>query len=100
MMNKDWLKAIFAGKKKLFKRIKVDFIKVPKYDEISVKALYNKLITFENMHLYFPDKYAVGRQADREYFFNIANTLHPDVVKEIINHALDQRFSISGEKQQ
>lgn len=100
MLTKDWMKKIFAGKKRLFKRIRVDFINVPKYDEISVKALYDKLLTFENMPLYFPDKYPKGRQADREYFFNIANTLHPDVVKDVIEHASNQRYSLSGEKQQ
>ena len=100
MLNKGWMKEIFAGRKKLFKRIKVDFIDVPKYDEISVKALYDKLITFEGMSFYFPVKYPKGRQADRDYFFNIANTLHPDVVNEVLKHALNQRYSISGEKQQ
>ena len=40
------------------------------------------------MKLYFPDKYSKGRACDRDYMFNIANTLHPDVIKELIDHAL------------
>jgi hypothetical protein len=51
------------------------------------------------MALYFPSNYAKGRQCDREYLFNIANTLHPDVIKELFQHAHNHRYSVSGEKQ-
>ena len=61
MLTKDTIKLIFAGKKKLLKLKDVKFIQAPKYDEISVKNLYNKLIVLENMRQYFPDKYAKGR---------------------------------------
>ena len=71
------IKAIFAGDKKLLKLADVKFISVPKYDEISVKNLYGKLIELEGMGYYFPTKYAKERQCDREYLFNVANTLHP-----------------------
>ena len=39
-VNKDFLKLIFEGKKELFKKKEVDYIHVPQYDEISVKALW------------------------------------------------------------
>lgn len=44
MLTKEWVKDIFAGKKKLFKIGAVNFIEVPKYDEISVKELYDKFL--------------------------------------------------------
>jgi hypothetical protein len=44
MATKDLIKEIFAGKKKILKREDVRFIDAPKYDEISVKNLYQKLI--------------------------------------------------------
>ena len=74
------------------------FIEVPKYDEISVKNLYDKLIKLDGMSKHFPSNYAKGRQCDRDYMFNIANTLHPNVVSELIRHAHKHRFDISGEK--
>ena len=40
------------------------------------------------MDKYFPDTYAKGRVCDREYMFNVANTLHGGVVQELISHAL------------
>ena len=75
--TKDMIKEIFCGEKKLMKLKEVKFITMPKYDELSVKNLYDKLIELEGMKQFFPSKYAKGRQCDREYLFNIANTLHP-----------------------
>ena len=78
---------IFKGKKKLLKLNEVKFVHVIKYDELSVKNLYDKFMTLEGFPDYFPDKYPKGRVIDREYMFNIANTLHEDIVKEIIQYA-------------
>ena len=39
-VNKDFLKAVFREEKKLLKKKKVEYIHVPKYDELSVKALW------------------------------------------------------------
>ncbi len=89
MLNKAWLKDIFAGKKRLLKLKDVNRIAVPKYDEVSVKGLYDKLLNLKGMKDYFPDKYAKGRTADREYMFNIANTLHQNIVEEVVCHALN-----------
>ena len=63
-------------------------IYVPKFDELSVKNLYDKLLSLDNMDKYFPDKYSKDKLCDREYMFNVANTLHPGVVQELISHAL------------
>ena len=97
-MNKDFLKEIFKGEKSLLKKSHIMFIETPKYDEISVRNLYDKLIKLDGMSQHFPTKYAKGRQCDRDYMFNIANTLHPNVVSELISTAHKHRFDISGEK--
>ena len=89
MINKGWLKDILAGKKKLLKLRQVKLISVPKFDEVSVKNLYEKLLDLEGMSAYFPDKFAKGRSCDREYMFNIANSLHEDVVGTILIHAMN-----------
>ena len=39
-INKDFLKAVLAGQKQLMKKEDVKEITVPKYDELSVQALY------------------------------------------------------------
>ena len=88
MFTKDYAKDIFGEKKLLIRKKHVMWITVPKYDELSVKNLYKKLLTLDNMEKNFPDYYAKGRVCDRDYLFNVANTLHPGVVQELIDHAL------------
>jgi hypothetical protein len=100
MCTKDTLKAIFAGKKSVFKLNEIRYISVSKYDELSVKNLYDDLLALDGMKMYFPDKYPKGRQCDRAYLFNIANTLHPQVMSEVVQHAQQQRHSVEGQKQQ
>ena len=80
MFTKDLAKEVFTGNKKLLKMRDVKFINVVKYDELSVKNLYQKLLSLEGMTLYFPTKYPKGRQCDRAYLFNVANTLYENVV--------------------
>ena len=97
MCTKDVLRDIFSGKKNVMWLRDVSFIQVVKYDELSVKNLYDKLIQLPCMEAFFPDKYPKGRLCDREYLFNIANTLHPAVMKELIEYALAQRHNVQGQ---
>ena len=61
MFTKDYAKDIFAEKKQLIKKKHVHYIEVPKYDELSVKNLYDKFMGIPLMKNYFPDKYPKGR---------------------------------------
>ena len=80
MFTKDYAKDIFSEKKCLMKKKDVLYIEVPKYDELSVKNMYPKLLKLVGMSEYFPDTYPKGRQCDRDYLFNVANTLHEGVI--------------------
>ena len=48
---------------------------------------------------YFPDKLPVGRLPDREYFWNVFNTLYTDYVTELVAHANKVRCEASTEHQ-
>ena len=78
VVNKDFLKQVFSGQKHLLKKSQVQEIRVPKYEELSVKALYPQFAKDAAMMQYFPDEYPEGKGPPRDYFFNILNTLHPD----------------------
>ena len=80
MFNKDYAKEVFRGTKGLLKLKEVKFVSVTKFDELSVKNLYDKFLTLEGVPNYFPNKYPKGRQCDREYMFNVVNTLHEKIV--------------------
>ena len=94
MFTKDFAKEVFQGKKRLLKRRDVLEVEVTRFDELSVKNLYDKFLELDGMSLYFPTSYPKGRQCEREYMFNIANTLHENVVTEIIKHAHIQRYGV------
>jgi len=48
-INKDFLRDVLKGKKKLLKMKEVNFCNVPCYDEIGVKALYEKVVKLPGM---------------------------------------------------
>ena len=61
MFTKDFAKEVFSGQKRLLKMREVKFINVTKYNELSVKSLYDNFMTLSGMKFYFPDKYPKGR---------------------------------------
>ena len=86
-INKDFLKQILAEEKQLLKKSEMVFIQVPHYEELSVKALWPQVAGDEEISKYFPDQFAVGKGPGREYFFNIINTVQPDFLKQMVEHA-------------
>ena len=82
---------VFKGEKKLLLNRDVLNIEVTKFDELSVKKLYENFMMLAGVTYYFPDTYPKGRVCDREYMFNVVNTLHEEVVTEVVQHALKQR---------
>ena len=97
MMNKDFLRAVLAERKALFKLTDVKFIVVPKYEELSVKDLMPHLQKDKTFMMYFPDKFPKGHPPDREYFFNVLNTLNPDYLSRVITHAKHIRSHVVEE---
>jgi len=87
MTSKDFLKGVLKGEKSLLKMTEVRFINPPAFDEIGIKALYDEALKMPGMSKYFPSKYAKSRQCDKSYFYNVWNSLYPEEVKEVINHA-------------
>ena len=91
MVTSDFLKQVLANKKKLLKMNDVRVCNPPKYDEISVKNLYDRCIKLPDMADHFPDAYAKGKRCSREYFFTVLNTLYPDETTRIIVNAKQAR---------
>ena len=98
MVNKDFLKQILAGTKKLYHLNEIKPVHVPQYDELSVKRLWPNLKRANDFMIFLPDELPKGRLPDRDYFFTVLNTLNEDYVTHIINEAGKTRFSGDGEK--
>ncbi len=92
--NKDFLKQVFADHKKLLPRADVRTCSVPFYDELSVKNMLPVIRADPRLNQYFPDDLPSGKLPDREYTFNVLNTVWPDYTQGIIKHAHNLRHSI------
>ena len=97
MINKDFLKEVFAEEKDLLELKQVKWINVPLFDELSVINIWPMTKGNEQIMKYFPNKMPKGRVPDREYFFNILNTFQPKYVEIIVRHANEQRNSVANE---
>ena len=97
MVNKDFLKAVLSGEKHLLELKQVKFINVPVYDELAVKHMYPLARDEPRLLLYFPDRLPKGRLPDRDYFWNVFNTLNEEYVGRLIKHAHEQRNSAGRE---
>ena len=66
MITAPFIKQIIKGDKQLLKAKAVKICNPPRYDEISVKELYDDCMKLPGMIEHFPDKYAKGRTCNRE----------------------------------
>ena len=78
------------------KKNAVNYIHVPAYDELGVKNLWKDLKDDKAFNIYFQDEYPNGRYPSREYFYNILNTIYPEYLQQIMEHANKERFTGSG----
>jgi len=68
-------------------------IVVPKFDELGVNKVAELMKDNEAFMSYFPTNLPKGRTANREYFWNILNTLDEPYVAHLIQHANKARYS-------
>ena len=80
------------------KKNQVNYIHVPHWDELSVKRMWADLCKDAGFNIYFQDKYQDAKGPNRDFFFNILNTVYPDYLTQVMQHASHQRFAADGEK--
>ena len=54
-VTKDFLKLVFSGKKDLIPQAQIRPINVPKYDELSTKALITEVMANRDLAKFFPE---------------------------------------------
>ena len=87
MLNRDFMKQLLAEEKKLLELCAVRHVNVPRYDELSVKKFWPLMQKDVAFMQYLPDATADGRLPEREYFWNVLNTLQTAYVQRLIEHA-------------
>ena len=94
MLNRDFIKQLLREDKKLLELRQVIQVSVPRYDELSVKKFWPLMHQDPAFMQYMPDPTPDGRLPDREYFWNVLNTLHTDYVQRLVEHANAQRMTV------
>ena len=94
-MNKDILKSVLNERKAFLPLKDVKFVTVPHFDELAVRNLYPKFAADAKFMRYFADELPRGKFPDRNYFFNVFNTLYEDRLQAMIAHANKQRFAVA-----
>ena len=85
---------ILKGEKRLLQKSAVKFVDVGNFPEVSVKGLYTEFSERPDIKPYMPPKINKGRQCDKDYFWNVINTLCEEEVEAIVQHAHNQRKSV------
>ena len=98
MVTKDFIRQVLAEEKVFLKLAELKQVAVPKYDECSVKNMWPMVTEAPELMRHFPDRLPQGKLPDREYFFNILMSVHPDYTQEMVAHANSLRFR-SGQAQ-
>ena len=94
MVNKDFLRQVFVEEKRLLELRAVKHVNVPKYDELSVKKFWPLMHKDAGFMQYMPEPTPDGRLPEREYFWNVLNTLRTKYVQQLIEHANAQRMTV------
>ena len=87
MLNRDFMKQLLAEEKRLLELRAVQQVNMPRYDELSVKKFWPLMQKDAIFMEYLPDPTPDGRLPEREYFWNVLNTLQTAYVQRLIEHA-------------
>ncbi len=87
MVNKDYIRQILTEEKAFLPLKSVKHVNMPMYDELAVKNMWPHCQDIPDIMRHFPDKLPKGRLPDREYFWNVMNTLNEEYVGNLIRHA-------------
>ena len=71
-------------------------VTIPNYPELSLKNLYKNIGLDLVMRKHLPDP--SQRYVDREFCWNVYNTIRPDVVKKVVRAAVIRRQKLNAEK--
>jgi len=93
MMNRDFLRQVLKGEKRLLPLKDLRTIVVPKFDELAVVKVFPLMKDNPEFLSYFPDRLPKGRFVARDYFWNVLNTTNEAYVTHLVNHANSVRYS-------
>ena len=87
------LQDILSGKKKALRQTQVPARTVPNWPQLAVKHHYDVAVKLQGVADYLPEPTGKDelRLPERDFFWKVVYSLHPDKVDELIRHAARQR---------
>ena len=79
------------GDKKWIIWDKVKVIKIPQYEGLKVKDVLKFAASKIDIEAYLPS-YDYPKEPNREWFWNIVNSLIPDEFKSFVDHQIEKRL--------
>ena len=74
------------------KESKVKKVTVPNYEEFAVNKIAKKFIKDDEICYLVPELEKKKKIKDREYFFNVVNTIYKDSIKNAVDYAIKRRI--------
>ena len=72
---------------------------MPHFDELSAQKISELVRDDPAVKLHMKDEWAAGKQThQREWFFNVLNTIHPSFLDQLIKHAIASRHGANQEE--
>lgn len=89
--TEDFLDQVSSGRKKFILSTHVLRVRVPKFPEFNADNCYKAWCTFPDFAFVLPDSKKRIRNVDRDFFFNVVNTMYPGVIQELVDKAKTKR---------
>jgi hypothetical protein len=86
-----------SGKKKALLQADVPARTIPNWPQLTVKRYYQEALALPMVADYLPDPTGKDEQRlpERDFFFKVLNSLHPDYIKTIVKLASNERSTKS-----
>jgi hypothetical protein len=89
----NFLREILADRKKLILTTDLRKVEAPSFKEFTVDSIYKICESDAEVLAHLPNLDMAKKPPDREFSFNILNTLRADFVFQNINHAYNTRIT-------
>ena len=91
----SYLRDVLSDKKLHLKQNEVIRMKIPAYQELSVKNLYKDSMKDEVLSKYLPSTEQLsGRLPEKDFFYGVICTLRKQYMRDIIEAANKKRFKV------
>jgi hypothetical protein len=90
-----FIQQLLNEEKFAFKKSEVVQRSVPKYQEFSMDNFLKSVGDDRDVLKHLPDKDSMDKEVDRDFAYTILNTLRPGFLREVVDHAISQRQTIT-----